>query len=98
MAITYLKTANPRPAVESKDVRDIVAIMLANIDRDGEAAVRDYAQKLDGWTGEIVLSQAARKAACARVYPGISRTISALRRPISSDLLRRRRQRWANAK
>ena len=67
MAITYLKTAAPRPAVENKDIRDIVAIMLANIESRGEAAVRDYAEKLDGWTGEIVLSDAAREAACDRV-------------------------------
>ena len=67
MAITYLKTAAPRPAVENKDIRDIVAIMLANIESGGEAAVRDYAEKLDGWTGEIVLSDAAREAACDRV-------------------------------
>ncbi|MBW4960381.1 histidinol dehydrogenase [Sulfitobacter sp. CW3] len=67
MAITYLKTADPRPLVENKDIRDIVHIMLANIDREGEAAVRDYAHKLDGWTGDIVLSDEARRAACARV-------------------------------
>ena len=67
MAITYLKTANPRSIVENRDTRDIVAIMLANIERGGETAVRDYAQKLDGWTGDIVLSQGARKAACNRV-------------------------------
>lgn len=67
MAITYLKTAKPRPAVENKDIREIVATMLANIERDGEAAVRRYAEKLDGWTGEIVLSDAARRAACDRV-------------------------------
>ena len=67
MAITYLKTADPRPLVENKDIRDIVHIMLANIDREGEAAVRDYAQKLDGWTGDIVLTDEARRAACARV-------------------------------
>ncbi len=67
MAITYLKTADPRSAVENKDIRDIVAVMLANIEREGEAAVRDYAQKLDGWTGDIVLSDEARRAACARV-------------------------------
>lgn len=67
MAITYLKAAVPRPAAENNDIRDIVAIMLANIERDGEAAVRDYAQKLDGWTGDIVLSREARRAACARI-------------------------------
>ncbi len=67
MAITYLKSADPRPEVENNDIRDIVAIMLANIERGGEAAVRDYAMKLDGWTGEIVLSEDERKAACTRV-------------------------------
>mgnify|MGYP003627048092 CR=1 FL=1 len=67
MAITYLKKAAPRPSTENKDIRDIVAIMLANIEREGEAAVRDYAERLDGWTGEIALSAEARKAACARV-------------------------------
>lgn len=67
MAITYLKTADPRPLVENKDIRDIVHIMLANIAREGEAAVRDYAQRLDGWTGDIVLSDEERRAACARV-------------------------------
>ena len=67
MAITYLKAASPRPASENNDIRDIVSIMLVNIEREGEAAVRRYAETLDGWTGDIVLSDAARKAACARV-------------------------------
>ena len=30
--------------------------MLATIARDGEAAVREYARKLDGWSGDIVVS------------------------------------------
>ncbi|WP_113912813.1 histidinol dehydrogenase [Roseovarius dicentrarchi] len=67
MTITYLKTADPRPAAENNDIRDIVAIMLANIAQGGEAAVQDYAQKLDGWTGDIALPDEARRAACARV-------------------------------
>lgn len=67
MTVTYLKQAAPRPAAENNDIRDIVRIMLANIQRDGEAAVRGYARDLDGWTGDIVVSDAARRAACARV-------------------------------
>lgn len=67
MAITYLKNADPRPTAENNDIRDIVSSMLTNIERDGEAAVRRYARELDGWTGDIVLSDEARKAACARV-------------------------------
>ena len=45
--------------------------MLANIAREGETAVRDYAQKLDGWSGDIVLSHEARHAACDRVPEGL---------------------------
>jgi sulfopropanediol 3-dehydrogenase len=67
MAITYLKSATPRPLVENKDIRDTVAVMLAEIEREGEAAVRRYAETLDGWQGEIVLPDAARRAACDRV-------------------------------
>ena len=67
MAITYLKQAQPRPAAENSDIRDTVAVMLANIERDGEDAVRRYAEKLDGWTGPIVVTDAQRKAACNRV-------------------------------
>src|SRR5690349_5798315 len=32
--------------------------MLADIEKRGEAAVRDYATKLDGWTGEILVTPA----------------------------------------
>lgn len=67
MASTYLKKSTPRPKSESNDIRDTVAIMLAKIEREGEDAVRRYAEQLDGWTGDIVLSEAQRQAACARV-------------------------------
>lgn len=67
MAITYLKQATARPSSENNDIRDTVAIMLTNIAREGEDAVRSYAQRLDSWTGDIVLSDADRRAACARV-------------------------------
>ncbi|SPF77237.1 Sulfopropanediol 3-dehydrogenase [Aliiroseovarius pelagivivens] len=67
MTVTYLKKAAPRPATENNDIRDIVRIMLTNIARDGEEAVRRYAKDLDRWEGDIVLSDADRAAACARV-------------------------------
>ena len=67
MAITYLKRAEPRPPSENLDLRDSVAIMLHNIRDGGEEAVCRYAEKLDGWRGEVVLSDAERAAACARV-------------------------------
>ena len=67
MAITYLKKVETRPAVEGKDIRGVVAQMLAKIDEGGEAAVRDYARDLDGWAGDIVVTAAERAAASARV-------------------------------
>ncbi|MCK8464055.1 histidinol dehydrogenase [Aliiroseovarius sp. S1339] len=67
MATAFLKKAEPRPHAESNDIRDTVAIMLINIEREGEDAVRRYGQTLDQWSGDIVLSDAARKAACDRV-------------------------------
>lgn len=67
MAVTYLKRAASRPPSEGADVRDTVAIMLANITLGGDGAVRDYAKRFDGWTGDIVLSDAARQQAHTRV-------------------------------
>ena len=67
MTITYLKQAAPRPEYENRDLCETVATMLENIKAEGEAAVRRYAETLDGWTGEIVLSAAERAAASARV-------------------------------
>lgn len=67
MAITYLKQVETRPAVEGKDIRGVVAQMLAKIEQGGEAAVRDYARDLDGWAGDIVVTAAEQAAASARV-------------------------------
>ena len=56
MAIEYLKKAAKTPASESGEARKVVDEMLSTIARDGEAAVREYARKLDGWSGDIVVS------------------------------------------
>jgi sulfopropanediol 3-dehydrogenase len=56
VAIEYLKKAAKTPASESSEARKVVDEMLATIARDGEAAVREYARKLDGWSGEILVS------------------------------------------
>ena len=56
MAIEYLKRAIKTPETESGAARKVAADMLADIESRGEKAVREYAQKLDGWTGEIVVS------------------------------------------
>ena len=58
MTATYLKRASKTSASESATARQVVVEMLAEIDRNGEAAVKAYAGKLDGWTGDIVMSLA----------------------------------------
>ena len=54
MSIEYLKRAAKSPQRETANARAVVEQMLAEIARNGEQAVRDYAAKLDGWTGPIL--------------------------------------------
>jgi len=56
MAIEYLKRATKTPETESDNARAVVSGMLAEIEQRGEAAVREYARKLDRWTGEILVT------------------------------------------
>ena len=56
MTVTYLKRATKSPETETGTARKVAEEMLAEIERNGEAAVREYAAKLDSWTGPIVLS------------------------------------------
>ncbi|HUI99694.1 MAG TPA: histidinol dehydrogenase, partial [Usitatibacter sp.] len=58
-AVEYLKRATKSPETETGTARRVVEEMLAEIERRGEAAVREYAAKLDGWSGEIVMTAAA---------------------------------------
>jgi sulfopropanediol 3-dehydrogenase len=52
----YLKRAAKTPETDTAEARRVVDEMLAEIRARGEAAVRDYARKLDKWEGEIVVS------------------------------------------
>jgi sulfopropanediol 3-dehydrogenase len=51
----YLKRAARTPETEAGTARKVAEEMLAEIERRGEAAVREYAAKLDHWSGEIVV-------------------------------------------
>ena len=56
----FLKRAEAAPAQASQDVRDRVSAMLADIERRGETAVRDWSLRLDGWAPEsFVVGSAA---------------------------------------
>ena len=59
----YLKKASKSPASGEDDARRIVQEMLAEIETIGEQKVREYAEKLDQWTGDIIVSADEIKAA-----------------------------------
>jgi sulfopropanediol 3-dehydrogenase len=47
--ITYLKTAANEPTAADPKVRDVVSEILLDVERHGEAAVRRYSERFDGW-------------------------------------------------
>ena len=75
MAITYLKKAAKTPDTEGGNARKVVEEMLGEIERRGEAAVREYAEKLDKWTGGIVLSEADIERRTAGIEASVKRDI-----------------------
>ncbi|MBM3354059.1 MAG: histidinol dehydrogenase [Betaproteobacteria bacterium] len=75
MPIQHLKTATRTPESETGNARAVVAEMLAEIERRGEQAVRDYAAKLDRWTGEILVSREEIERRTAGVAAGVKRDI-----------------------
>ncbi len=54
MSVVYMKKAAKTPETETETARTVVHDMLAAIEAGAEQAVRDYALKLDKWSGPIV--------------------------------------------
>jgi sulfopropanediol 3-dehydrogenase len=75
MSTTYLKKASKTPETETATAQKVVAEMLAEIGNNGEAAVRAYAKKLDGWDGEIVLTRAEIDRRAAEVPADVKRDL-----------------------
>ena len=75
MAIEFLKKATKTPETETAAAQKVVTEMLAEIKNNGEQAVRDYAKKLDKWTGDIVMSEEQIAKAIAEVPKGIQKDI-----------------------
>jgi sulfopropanediol 3-dehydrogenase len=63
MTTTYLKKATKSAATEESDTQATVREMLETIRQGREAAATEFARKLDGWEGEIVVSRATIEAA-----------------------------------
>ncbi len=55
--IKYLKKADKTPETETATAQRVVTEMLAEIDKNGEAAVRAYAKSLDKWDGEFIATR-----------------------------------------
>ena len=91
MAITYLKTASKTAETETAAAQKVVNDMLATIASGGEAAVRDYALQLDGWSGDIVMSPAQIAAAIAEVPAGVRADIDFAVRQVREFALAQRR-------
>lgn len=57
VSIDYLKRATKTPETDESQTREIVVGMLDDIKENGETAVKKYAEKLDNWTGEFIITQ-----------------------------------------
>jgi sulfopropanediol 3-dehydrogenase len=75
MAVNKLKSASKQPQGNEAAAREVAAEMLANIKSGGEAAVRDYARRLDKWEGDILVSAAEIERRTASIPAGIKRDI-----------------------
>jgi sulfopropanediol 3-dehydrogenase len=75
MPVIHLKQATKTPGTEAGNARRVAAEMLAEIERGREQAVRDYAAKLDGWTGDIVVTDEEIERRIRDIAPGVRRDI-----------------------
>jgi sulfopropanediol 3-dehydrogenase len=67
MATEYLKKASRTPATGEDDTRRIVSEMLAEIQNGGEERAREYGVKLDGYSGDVLVSRETMEAASRQV-------------------------------
>jgi sulfopropanediol 3-dehydrogenase len=65
----HLKRAASPPARAGEEVRTAVAEILADVERRGEAAVRDWSLRLDGWAPDSFLAEPAEIEAAAAAVP-----------------------------
>ncbi len=67
MTIEYLKKADKSATTGEDDTRKIVAQMLSEIEAGGEEKAIEYAEKLDNYSGNIVVTEEEIAAASAKV-------------------------------
>lgn len=57
----FFKDSNTSSDADGHLIRDTVERMLLEIEKEGEEAALQYANKFDGWTGNVVLSDVKRE-------------------------------------
>jgi sulfopropanediol 3-dehydrogenase len=75
MSVQHLKKASKTPSTGEDDTRATVAGMLRDIEEGGESRALHYAQTLDGWTGDVIVSKEDIAAAADSVPEQIRRDI-----------------------
>ncbi|MFZ5556301.1 MAG: histidinol dehydrogenase [Pseudomonadota bacterium] len=75
MTTQYLKKAAKTPETETATAQKVVTEMLAAIEQRGEDAVREYAKKLDNWSGEILVTPEEIERRTRDIPAGIKRDI-----------------------
>ena len=68
MTVEYLKQAIKTSATGEDETRQIVAEMLSEIENGGEKTVKAYGEKLDGYSGDIIVGREEVEAA-AKLVP-----------------------------
>lgn len=71
MSMTFLKTAPGQPPQAAADIQDTVQVMLARLKAGGAQVALEYANTLDGWTGDVAVSRDRIDAAIATVPPAM---------------------------
>jgi len=73
--MTYKKRATKTPETETATAQKVVSEMLAKIEANGEAAVREYAKQLDKWEGDFVATKAQIEENARRVPAQVKKDI-----------------------
>lgn len=53
----HIKKPQRSAEADDRKIREVVEGMLSDIEKRGEVAVREYAEKFDGWTGDFLLGE-----------------------------------------
>ncbi|WP_425406617.1 histidinol dehydrogenase [Hwanghaeella sp.] len=79
----YLKQAPAPDESVDRSIRQTVDVMLTEIEKRREAAALEFAERLDGWTGDVVLSAEKRADLIAQVPGRLRRDIQFAHRQVS---------------